>query len=431
MLLVEGLRVAFGARPILDSISFALGDVGCTTILGPVAAGKSTLLRTLAGHLEGVHGLTSSGVVARSADLERRPAALVAQSARLLVRTVFENLAAGLRDRSSLSIAEQRDAVRALLACYGLDDVTTHLDAQVVGLPLGTQRLVTIARCLASDPALLLADEPTAGLDEAERRAVVALMRTAARVRHVLCVTHNRIDAMELAGDVLFLVDGRILERSSVTEFFERPRTPEGELFAQTGSCLGLPSATPASATPAEPAPAPAGFHWIREGALAGVSRPGLLADVDRDLRGLVALGIRTLVCLEETRPIQAEQLHAHGLEPIHFPIPDMGAPSVASGMLLCMALHDRLRAGDRIAVHCRAGLGRTGTVLCALLIHEGASALEALDAVRRVQWRFVQSEAQVRFLSDLEARVAELRAHEALERRALEGAKETETRCR
>lgn len=425
MLVVDGLRVAFGARPILDTLSFSLGSVGCTAVLGPVGAGKSTLLRTLAGHLDGVPGLTSSGDLTASPELERRPAALVAQSARLLVRTVFENLVAGLRDRSERTIGEQRDAIHALLDRYGLDGVGEHLDEHVFGLPLGTQRLVAIARCLASDPALLLADEPTAGLDEAERRAVVALMRVAARDRHVLCVTHNRIDAMELGGDVLFLVDGRILERSSVVSFFESPRTPEGELFTQTGTCLGVPCPARPTAPPPDRAPAPAGFHWIRKGSLAGVSRPGLLADADQDLRGLVALGIRTLVCLEETPPIPADQLHAHGIDSIHFPIPDMGAPSVASGLLLCMAVLARLREGDRVAVHCRAGLGRTGAVLCALLIVEGASALDALDAVRRVQWRFVQSEAQVGFLSDLEARVAELRAHGALGCRAVDGAEE------
>lgn len=272
---------------------------------------------------------------------------------------------------------------------------------------------MAIARCLAADPALLLVDEPTSGLDEDERAAIVSLLRSAARERHVICITHNRKDATELDGDVLFLVSGQILERGPVAEFLERPRTKEGALFAQTGSCLGIPSAPPPRLGPAPKAraPIPAGFHWIRKGSLAGVSRPGLLADVEQDLRGLAALGIRTLVCLEETRQVTEEQLRPHGMELVHFPITDMEAPSIPSGLLLCEALHKRLRRGDRIAVHCRAGLGRTGTVLCALLIYEGASALDALDNVRRVQWKFVQSEAQVAFLSSLELRVAELRA--------------------
>lgn len=414
LLSVRDLCVTFAEKTILDSVAFDLDEAGSTVVIGPVGAGKSTLLRTLAGHLEGVHGFASTGLLDRGEELERRPAALVSQSARLLMRTVFENLASGLRDRSSLTLSEQRETVRALLTCYELEALVPHLDESVVTLSLGRQRLIAIARCLAADPALLLVDEPTSGLDELERSAIVALLRSAARERHVVCITHNRKDALELAGNLLFIVDGQLIERRPVPEFFERPATPEGALYAETGSCLGISSRPPKRETAPPPgprAPIPTGFHWIRKGSLAGVTRPGLLADLDQDLRGLAALGIRTLVCLEEKRTISDEQARAYGLEMLHFPIVDMEAPCVSSGLRLCETLHERLQRGDRMAVHCRAGLGRTGTVLCALLIYEGLSALDALDTVRRVQWKFVQSEAQVSFLSALELRVAGARA--------------------
>ncbi len=412
LLRIRDLRVAFAAKRILDSVSFELAPHGVTSIVGPVGGGKSTLLRTLAGHLDGVPGFTSQGDLLRSEDLERRPVALVSQSARLLMRTVFQNIAAGLRDRSSLTIAAQRATVRDLLAKYDIERVVPHLDQNVVDLGIGCQRIVSIVRCLAENPALLLVDEPTSGLTDEDRRVVVGLLRAAARERHVLCVTHNRKDSIELGGDVLLLADGKVVEHGPALGFFERPTTRAGELYTQTGSCLGLtlPPPPTGASIPAPRLPIPTGFHWIRKGSLAGVARPGLLASLEHDLSGLSAFGVETLLCLEETRPIPEERLREHGLGLWHFPIPDMGAPSVASGLALCETLHARLRAGERIAVHCKAGLGRTGTVLCALLIYEGKGALEALDAVRRVQWKFVQSEAQLAFLSALEFRVAEAR---------------------
>lgn len=413
LLRIRDLRVAFATKRILEAVSFDLGPSGATSIVGPVGGGKSTLLRTLAGHLDGVPGFLAEGELQASDELARRPVALVSQSARLLIRTVFQNIAAGLRDRSSLTIAEQRARVRALLTEHDVEHLVPNLEENVVGLSVGCQRIVAIVRCLAEDPALLLVDEPTSGLSEVEREIVVALLRSASRERHVLCITHNRKDAIELGGDVLLLVDGKVVEHGPALGFFERPTTQAGELFAQTGSCLGLPSPPPPQPVSCPPqVPVPTGFHWIRKGSLAGVARPGLLADVEQDLRGLAALGIQTLLCLEETQPIAEAQLRAHGIGLLHFPIPDMGAPIVASGLALCEQLDARLRRGDSIAVHCRAGLGRTGTVLCALLIYEGKSALDALDQVRRVQWKFVQSEAQVEFLSALEFRVADIRAN-------------------
>jgi atypical dual specificity phosphatase len=76
-----------------------------------------------------------------------------------------------------------------------------------------------------------------------------------------------------------------------------------------------------------------------------------------------------------------------------------MGAPSVTQAAGLCQQIDRKLQEGEVVAVHCRAGLGRTGTILATYLIWEGAEALSALEMVRRVEPRWVQSEEQVAFL--------------------------------
>jgi atypical dual specificity phosphatase len=90
-----------------------------------------------------------------------------------------------------------------------------------------------------------------------------------------------------------------------------------------------------------------------------------------------------------------------YGIRCIRSPMPDMGAPGIEQAIELCQTLDRLIAEREVVAVHCRAGLGRTGTVLASYLIWEGASALEALDAVRRIEPRWVQSDTQAAFLEE------------------------------
>ena len=80
-------------------------------------------------------------------------------------------------------------------------------------------------------------------------------------------------------------------------------------------------------------------------------------------------------------------------------PIPDMHPPGMEEAEAMCRRVADLMAEGHVVAYHCRAGLGRTGTMLASHLIMEGQSALQALESVRRVEHRWVQSDEQVRFL--------------------------------
>jgi atypical dual specificity phosphatase len=150
----------------------------------------------------------------------------------------------------------------------------------------------------------------------------------------------------------------------------------------------------------------PRGFRWLRPGRLGGTPRPGLLDDTpDADLAALAQIGVTVLVTLEE-EPFDSASLARHGIEPAFSPVRDMEAPAVEAAAALCGRIAAWNAAGRAVAVHCRAGLGRTGTQMAAQLIWEGAGPLEALEAVRRIDPRWVQSEAQVQFLRRFAARV-------------------------
>jgi atypical dual specificity phosphatase len=111
-------------------------------------------------------------------------------------------------------------------------------------------------------------------------------------------------------------------------------------------------------------------------------------------------VGVTTLINLTET-PSDPAPLERHGLRSLWEPIPDMLAPELEQAMNLCRRIDDLMAAGEVVAVHCYAGLGRTGTVLASTLIWEGMDALSALETVRRIEPRWVQSQAQVDFLGE------------------------------
>jgi atypical dual specificity phosphatase len=142
----------------------------------------------------------------------------------------------------------------------------------------------------------------------------------------------------------------------------------------------------------------PRGFRWLVEGKLAGTPEPGILFDIDYDLSLLRSAGVTMLVTLTE-QPIPETLLEPHGLKSLYFPIVDMNVPSCRATEDLCSLVELALERGEVIAFHCKAGLGRTGTLLVSYLIWEGAPPAEALAVARTIEPGWVQSDIQEQYL--------------------------------
>jgi atypical dual specificity phosphatase len=421
---LKNYGVAFGDSVVLSAVNLRVPERGAMVLLGPGGTGKSTLLRTLAGFNTANPSLRTWGEAEYvGATLgEGELPALVSQSARLMMASIFDNIVQNLPERHTLTPLQQRDLVKRLLTRARLETLIPRLDERVVKLPLALQRHVAILRLAAAGPKLLCLDEPTTGLNDAESATLLDYIREESEHRAILIVLHNQEHARALGGKTALLAGGVIQEILPTPEFFTVPKTVTAQEFIRNGNCsVAAPGANPeeleAHVAPPAPIPeaarhyvsdsfGPRGFLWLKRGRLAGTPRPGIFFDPEYDLKALQRVGVTVLVSLTQT-PIDTDKLGPYGIRNIRSPISDMQAPSIDQARQLCSQIDAMLAGNDVIAVHCRAGLGRTGTVLAAYLIWEGANALDALESVRRVEPRWVQSEEQVLFLEEFARVVA------------------------
>lgn len=431
LLSLVGFGVAFGERTVLSDLRLDLPRFGMTTLVGPGGSGKSTLLRTLAGLNDAnpalaIHG--SARFAGAALEIPRRQPSfspqpgigMVLQHARFFLDTVRENLVSALPNRSALDVAAQNSRIAAVLEENGAGALLARLEDDATALTKAQQRQLAILRVLITEPLVVFADEPTAGLADDDGRDIVRMLRDQAGRRSILFVTHHQGFAIEADGTTVLLAGGRIQEIAPSRVFFSAPQTESGVSFVRTGGCsVPSPSAKAEdleSAPQHAPAPSlaprvprsgyggPRGFFWVLPDQLGGLPRPGLIAVLERDLEGLQRLAVTTLVTLEETETVDRAALDRHGIASIHFPIPDMDAPAPDAALQLCRSVAARLAEGGVVAMHCRAGLGRTGTMLAAQLVFDGATARGAIEQVRHLNPQSIQSAAQTQFLASFEA---------------------------
>lgn len=207
---VPGERVAV---PRLD-VDLVVGD-GITVVTGPSGAGKSTLLATVAGLLSPSRGrVTLDGAVLFDSELgsnvptHQRRVALVFQSLALFPHLpAWENVAYGL---PAMPKRQRRERATAWLKRAGVGELADRFPASLSG---GEAQRVALARALASEPRVLLLDEPFSALDPVLRRALGSELRVLVEQAGVptLLVTHDRDDTQHLASQVITLDRGRVV----------------------------------------------------------------------------------------------------------------------------------------------------------------------------------------------------------------------------
>jgi len=213
----------FNGFTALHDVSVAIPEGSLTALLGPSGSGKSTLLRVIAGLEEPEAGqVLLGGEDVTSKPARARGVGMVFQHyAAFKHMTVWDNVAFGLTVRKRPR-GEIKQRVHELLELVQLEGLAKRYPAQLSG---GQRQRMALARALAVEPQVLLLDEPFGALDARVRKELRAWLRRLHDEVHVttIIVTHDQEEAMEVAGQIVLLNDGRVEQVGSPRELYESP----------------------------------------------------------------------------------------------------------------------------------------------------------------------------------------------------------------
>jgi phosphate transport system ATP-binding protein len=236
----KGLNFFYGQSQALFDISLTMMERSVTAFIGPSGCGKSTFLRTLNRMNDIIEGTHHTGeVLLESVDIFgpqidvvalRKRVGMVFQKSTPFPKSIFDNITygprvAGLRDRRKLTEIVENCLKRAAL----WEEVKDRLGASAMALSGGQQQRLCIARALATNPDVLLMDEPASALDPASTARIEDLIFELKKNYTIIIVTHNMQQAARVSDTTAFFYQGRLIEVGSTNQLFTKPREKQTE----------------------------------------------------------------------------------------------------------------------------------------------------------------------------------------------------------
>ena len=241
---IDVRRYAFwyGGTQALFDLTFTIRRRAVTALIGPSGCGKSTFLRSINRLNELTPGTRHSGdillegvsVFSRGMDAValRREVGMVFQRPNPFPKSIFDNVAAGLRVNGGRSRGDLDAAVeRALRQAALWDEVKDRLKKSALDLSGGQQQRLCIARALAPEPEVLLLDEPTASLDPAGTQRIEELCHELKRRYTIVIVTHNLQQAGRVSDYTAFFYVGDLVEVGRTEQLFTKPTREQTEAY--------------------------------------------------------------------------------------------------------------------------------------------------------------------------------------------------------
>jgi tungstate transport system ATP-binding protein len=219
---LENIEKDYRAVKALDGVTFKAEGGKIIVILGVNGAGKTTLLRIIAGLDKQEEGnILFNNQEVTDKEL-RQVATLVFQRTTMFSRSVYDNLAFGLRLRGKKD-SEIKEKITEALHNVGLKDFEKRKAKRTSG---GEQQRVALARAFLLEPKILLLDEPTANLDPNSAMIIEkAILNRKKDDTIIMIATHNLSQASRLGDEIIHIHNGRIIETGDSDEFFRNPKS--------------------------------------------------------------------------------------------------------------------------------------------------------------------------------------------------------------
>ena len=230
----------YGSTQALFEISMSVPEHCVTALIGPSGCGKSTFLRCInrmnemipGASMRGEMALDGADIYAPGTDVVelRKRIGMVFQKSNPFPKTIYENVVfgprlAGVKDRGALDEIVERSLKQAAL----FHEVKDRLDSSALALSGGQQQRLCIARAVATNPEVLLMDEPASALDPASTQRIEDLIFELKARYTIVIVTHSMHQASRVSDQTAFFYHGRLVEVNHTPELFTNPKEQSTE----------------------------------------------------------------------------------------------------------------------------------------------------------------------------------------------------------
>jgi len=236
----KNINFFYGSSQALFDVNLDFPVNQVTALIGPSGCGKSTFLRCLnrmndlipGAKAEGEIWLDGKDINTSRTDIVslRKNVGMVFQKPNPFPKTIFENVAYGLRVNGLRNRAEIADRVEeSLTRAALLDEVKDRLHTSALGLSGGQQQRLCIARALAVEPEVLLMDEPASALDPIATQKIEESIRELKKELTIIIVTHNMQQAARISDCTAFFYMGKLIEHDDTDIIFTNPALKQTE----------------------------------------------------------------------------------------------------------------------------------------------------------------------------------------------------------
>jgi phosphate transport system ATP-binding protein len=234
------LNFFYGKTPALKNISLEMPEKCVTALIGPSGCGNTTVLRCLNRMNDTIEGIRVEGEILLDGEniyhsevdsvQVRRRVGMVFQKSNPFPKTIFDNVAYGLRISGGYRKVQITERVEASLKGAALwDEVSDRLQESAMALSGGQQQRLCIARALAVEPEVILMDEPASALDPIATQKIEELIQELKKNYTIIIVTHNMQQAARVSDYTAFFYLGELIEMDDTAKIFTNPSNKRTE----------------------------------------------------------------------------------------------------------------------------------------------------------------------------------------------------------